>query len=468
MGANILVVDDEKDICEPLAINLRKVGHRVETAYDGEKALELLKKQIFDLMLLDHRLPRKDGMQVLREAMEIDPDLLVIMITAHGTIESAVQAMKAGAYDYLMKPIEIEELRMVVKKSLETLTLKRQASLQMLESERRKDDPFIGNHPKIMEVINHIKLVAATPRTSVLIKGETGTGKELVAKAIHNWSDRSDKPLISINCTALTENLAESELFGHEKGAFTDAKTLKKGLFELSHTGTIFLDEISSMSMFLQPKLLRVLETHSVRRVGGTNDIEIDVRVIAATNQDIQECIRKGIFREDLFYRLDVMEIVVPPLRERTSDIIILAKYFISRNNSDFNKNIQDISPEAMDILTHYSWPGNIRELRNVLERACILCRGEIIEANHLPGELSMRSPASFTTTAEKTAVDYTPTAPPPLPKVMPEEQSLQEMEKQHILNILEKYNGNKSKTARILNISRSTLREKLKQYEIG
>jgi len=465
MGANILVVDDEKDICEPLAINLRKVGHKVETAYDGEMALELLKKQIFDLMLLDHRLPRKDGMQVLRESREIDPDLLVIMITAHGTIEAAVQAMKVGAYDYLMKPIEIEELRIVVKKALETLDYKRKASLQKLESERRKEEAFIGNHPKMMEVIDNIKLVAATPRTSVLIKGETGTGKELVAKAIHNWSDRANQPLISINCTALSENLAESELFGHEKGAFTDAKALKKGLFELAHTGTIFLDEISSMSLFLQPKLLRVLETHTVRRVGGTHDIEIDVRVMAASNQDLQDCIRKGMLREDLYYRLNVMEIVVPPLRERVSDIIVLANYFIDKNNTDFNKNIKEISQEAKNILFNYNWPGNIRELRNVMERACILCRGEKIEAVHLPSELSSGESKLFVVPDMASTEAYTA---PPIQRPVIEEKSLQEMEKQHIINILNKYNGNKSKTARMLGISRSTLREKLKQYEIG
>jgi len=464
MEANILIVDDEKDICEPLAINLRKVGHRVETAYDGEKALELMKKHIYDLMLLDHRLPRKDGMQVLREAIEIDPDLLVIMITAHGTVESAVQAMKVGAYDYLMKPIEIEELRIVVKKALETLKLKRQASLQLLESERRKDDPFIGNHHKMNEVINNIKLVAETPRTNVLIQGETGTGKELVAKAVHNWSDRSEKPLISINCTALTENLAESELFGHEKGAFTDAKTLKKGLFELANTGTIFLDEISSMSMALQPKLLRVLETKSIRRVGGTVDIEIDVRVIAATNQNLLECTRNGTFREDLYYRLKVMEINVPPLRDRASDVILLAKYFISKNNSDFNKNIIDISPEAQNILTNYAWPGNIRELKNVMERACILCRGDVIEAKLLPVELSSDSSIPSKIIEEPVQQNAIPTSI----QTPVEDSSLQEMEKRHILKVLEKYNGNKSKTARILNISRSTLREKLKQYGIS
>ncbi len=472
MEANILVVDDEKDICEPLAINLRKAGHRVETAFSGEEALESLQKQIFDLMLLDVRLPNKNGMEVLAEAHEIDPDLLVVMITAHGTIQSAVEAMKAGAYDYLMKPFELEEVRMVVGKALETQKLKREVSQFRRMKDKYPDNEIFSQHPKMLEVKRLIKLIAETPRTSVLIQGESGTGKELVANAIHNWSARKDKPQIKINCSAIPEHLLESELFGHEKGAFTDAKALKKGMFELANGGTLFLDEISSMKLSLQPKLLRVLETQQLRRIGGTTDLAIDVRIIAATNQDLRDCVAKNEFREDLYWRLKVMEIVLPPLREREGDIIPLAKLFIDRNNKEFNKQITGFSPEAELVLNNYHWPGNIRELKNVVERAVILCNGNTIQTEHLPMELRTGSvkPVIDTRQTENISPQVIAT---PTPSASESSQSsdgpfsLQEMERRHILHVLHQFNGNKSKAARILNISRSTLREKLKQYGI-
>jgi len=455
MNERILIVDDEEDLTLGYSKCLTKDGYDVKTVASGEEALEILKKEIFDLMLLDIRLPAMNGIEVLKRTLEIDPDLLVIIITAHGTIESAVDAMKLGAYDYLTKGFDNDELRMVVKKALDVHRLKREVS-QLKRNEQRQypDIAIFGNSPKIRSVKELIRVVAKTPKTSVLIQGESGTGKELVSKAIHKLSSRADKPLIAINCSAIPENLMESELFGYEKGAFTDAKAMKKGVFELAHGGTLFLDEISSMKLSLQPKLLRVLETQSFRRIGGTTDIKIDVRIIAATNQDLKECVDNGTFREDLYYRLKVMVINLPPLRERVEDIIPMAKLFIEQNNNEFSKNIIGFTEEAEKLLLNYDWPGNVRELKNVMERAAILCQDNIIDVDHLPIELRTASPKE----------------PKPMPSLplSDEAVSLQDMERKHIIEILQRFDGNKSKAARVLNISRSTLREKLKQYGIA
>jgi two-component system response regulator AtoC len=455
MKERILIVDDEEDLTLGYSKCLLKVGYEVATASSGEEAIDILKKEIFDLALLDIRLPQMDGMEVLSKALEIDPDLVVIMITAHGSVQSAVDAMRLGAHDYLMKGFDNDELRVVVKKALDVHRLKREvAQLKLSEHKRYPDIAIFGNSPKIRSVKELIRVVARTPKTSVLIQGESGTGKELVSKAIHKLSARADKPLIAINCSAIPENLMESELFGHEKGAFTDAKNMKKGVFELAHGGTLFLDEISSMKISLQPKLLRVLETQSFRRIGGTSDIKIDVRIITATNQDLKECVDNGSFREDLYYRLKVMVINLPPLHERQEDIIPMAKMFIEQNNNEFSKHIIGFSEEAEKLLVNYDWPGNVRELKNVMERATILCQGDIIEVEYLPIELR--------------------TIPPKEQKIIPQPPSsddalsLQDIERRHIIETLQKFDGNKSKAARVLNISRSTLREKLKQYGIA
>lgn len=455
MKERILIVDDEEDLTLGYSKCLLKVGYEVKTASSGEEALEILKKEIFDLVLLDIRLPKMNGMEVLSRALEIDPDLVILMITAHGSVQSAVDAMRLGAYDYLMKGFDNEELRVVVKKAMDVHKLKREVSQLKLNEQRRYPDIAIfGTSPKIRSVKELIQVVARTPKTSVLIQGESGTGKELVSKAIHNLSTRTDKPLIAINCSAIPENLMESELFGYEKGAFTDAKNMKKGVFELAHGGTLFLDEISSMKLSLQPKLLRVLETQSFRRIGGTSDIKIDVRILAATNQDLKQCVDNGEFREDLYYRLKVMVINLPPLHERLEDIIPMAKMFIEQNNKEFSKNITGFSEEAEKLLLNYEWPGNVRELKNVMERATILCQNEIVKADHLPIELRTSPPKQ-----SKTIV------PPPSSD---EDLSLQDIEQKHIIETLQKFDGNKSKAARVLNISRSTLREKLKQYGIA
>lgn len=454
MKERILIVDDEEDLTLGYSKCLLKVGYEVKTASSGEEALDILKKEIFDLVLLDIRLPQMNGMEVLSKALEIDHDLVIIMITAHGSVQSAVDAMRLGAYDYLMKGFDHDELRVVVMKALDVHKLKREVSQLKLNEERRYPDISIfGNSPKIRSIKELIKVVAKTPKTSVLIQGESGTGKELVAKAIHKLSTRAEKPLIAINCSAIPENLMESELFGYEKGAFTDAKNMKKGVFEMAHGGTLFLDEISSMKLSLQPKLLRVLETQSFRRIGGTSDIKIDVRIITATNQDLKECVDNGSFREDLYYRLKVMVINLPPLRERIEDIIPIAKMFIEQNNKEFSKNIMGFSEESEQLLISYDWPGNVRELKNVMERAAILCQSEIIELDHLPIELRNTSPKEHKTIPQSPLSD--------------DALSLQDIEQKHIIETLQKFDGNKSKAARVLNISRSTLREKLKQYGI-
>ncbi|MFQ5823767.1 MAG: sigma-54-dependent transcriptional regulator [bacterium] len=453
--ANVLIVEDNEDLCQTLADVLGKEGNKVRTAYSGEHALNILHKDIIDLVLLDIKLPDTNGIKLLEEIKDLDPEILVIMITALTDAQPAVDAMKRGAYDYLMKPFELDELKIVLAKALETQHLKREVSrLLNQQKEQFPDNELFGNSKPMRELKKLIKIVAGTPKTSVLIQGESGTGKELVANAIHNWSARAEKPLIKINCSAIPENLLESELFGYEKGAFTDAKNMKKGIFELANNGTIILDEISSMQMSIQPKFLRVLETQSFRRIGGTSDIQIDVRIIAATNRNLEDCVEQQTFREDLYYRLKVMVLNIPTLRERAEDILPLAMLFIEANNKEFSKNVKCIAPDAQERMLKYSWPGNVRELKNVIERAVILCNGDVLQSEHLPLELQQGVSKISTSTV--------------FSSITGEGYSLEEMEKRHIINMLKKYNGNKSKTARILSISRSTLREKMKNYGIA
>lgn len=453
--ANLLIVEDNEDLCQTLADVLRKEGNKVRTSFTGKHALSVLKNDIIDLVLLDIKLPDMNGINILKEIKDTDPDILVIMITASTDARPAVDAMKMGAYDYLMKPFELDQLKLAVAKALENQNLKREVSrLKNQQKGQFPDNEMFGNTKPMQELKKLIKIVAATPKTSVLIQGESGTGKELVANAVHNWSARKDKPLIKINCSAIPENLLESELFGYEKGAFTDAQNLKKGIFEMANNGTIFLDEISSMQMSIQPKFLRVLETQSFRRIGGTSDIQIDVRIIAATNRNLEDCVQQQTFREDLYYRLKVMVLNLPTLRERTADIIPLAMLFIDRNNKEFGKEIKGITAEAQERMLKYRWPGNVRELKNVIERAVILCQEDELQAEHLPLELQDGN-SPIATSREFTAFSN-------------ENDSLEFMEKRHIIHVLKKYNGNKSKTSRMLNISRSTLREKMKNYGIA
>jgi DNA-binding NtrC family response regulator len=454
----MLIVEDNADLCQTLAEIFRKNGHKVHTALSGNEAQRLLKAELIDLVLLDLRLPDMSGIKVLEFVKEVDPDIMVIMITAVANDpRPAVEAMKAGAYDYLTKPFELDEVKLVVAKALETASLKRELSrLKHQQHGKFPDEELFGNSQVMQEVRKLIKIVSETPRTSVLVQGESGTGKELVASSIHKWSGRADKPFVAINCSAIPENLLESELFGHEKGAFTDAKGMKKGMFELANMGTIFLDEMASLRLSLQPKILRVLETQTFRRIGGTVDIQIDVRVIAATNRDLQVMVQDGSFREDLYYRLKVMVISLPSLRERVEDILPLASIFIAKDNKEFNKNIVGLAEDTQALLLQYRWPGNVRELKNVIERAVILCQGGYLLPEHLP--LELRGEAT-TTSAFVSANANNGASAVGL--------SLEEMEKRHIQIVLSQQGGNKSKTARTLNISRSTLREKMKLYGI-
>lgn len=447
-NAKILIVEDNDDLLFTLNQVLKKEGYKLFSAASGEEAVTLINNELIDLVLLDLRLPKMNGIEVLQKIKERDPDILVLMMTASTDPKPAIEAMKKGAYDYLMKPFELDEVKFVVSKALETFELKREVA--RLKRKRDKSDPcdaMYGNSSKIKEVKHLVGVVAATPKTSVLIQGDSGTGKELVANAIHYSSQRAEQPFIKLNCSALPDNLLESELFGFEKGAFTDAKTMKKGLFELANNGTIFLDEISSMKLSLQPKLLRVIESQTFRRIGGVSDIKIDVRVIAATNDDLAACVKRGEFRDDLYYRLKVMEITIPPLAERIEDTMILAKVFLQEYNKEFNRNVTNIDPEVEQLFQGYSWPGNIRELKNVIERGVILCQGDTLLPEHLPIELHGKGDVKEVVRSSLGRV------------------SLQEMEKEHILEVLNTVEGNKSKAARILNISRSTLREKLKAY---
>ncbi len=449
--ASVLIIEDNEDLSFTLTKVLKKDGYTVFSVKTAEDGIVIFQKELVDLILLDLKLPKMSGLEALDRIKELDPDSVIIMMTATTDVKPAIDAMKKGAFDYLMKPFELEEMKLVVKKAMEIHHLKREVSrLKWEHKDKHPYDFIFGDSKSIQDVRRLIQIIAETPKTSVLIQGESGTGKELVANAIHFTSNRANKPFIKINCSAIPDNLLESELFGHEKGAFTDAKIMKKGLFELANGGTIFLDEVSSMKMSLQPKLLRVLETQSFRRIGGTSDIKIDVRVVAATNTNLFELVKNREFRDDLYYRLKVMEVVLSPLRERQSDILLLAKLFLEEFNKEFNRHVQKLDSKTEELLIGYSWPGNVRELRNVIERSVILCQSITLTHDFLPIELRERETSSSG-----------------LSKSNLGSMSLQEMEKVHIMEVLNSVQGNKSKAAKILNISRSTLREKLKIYHI-
>ncbi len=451
MKPAILVVDDDEVMRQTLSDVLRKRGYAVSTAETGGQTISSIKKQLFDLILLDIRLPDMDGLDVLKRIKEIESDLMVIVMTAYSDVQTAVMAIKSGAYDYIDKPFELEELKILIQKALETQSLKNEIRrLQRQGGERHQDIEIFGNSPLIKNVIELIEMISQTPRTSVLIQGESGTGKELAANAIHYRSKRVNNPLMKINCSAIPDNLLETELFGYEKGAFTDAKGMKKGLFELTNGGTVFLDEISEMKSFLQTKLLRVLENQSFMRVGGEREISIDVRIIAATNKNLSALVNAGQFRKDLYYRLKVMVIEMPPLRERREDILLLANMFIEENNKELGKSVMGISGAAREYLINYGWPGNVRELKNIIERAMILSNGNEILPDHLPIELRK---SQLDDIGDRTS-DVT-------------DLTLETVEKKHIKDVLMMMDGNKSRAARMLGISRSTLREKLKKYAI-
>jgi len=453
MKNKILVVDDEHLIRWSLEQNLKKQGYEVSTAGSGEDALRLLQEETPDLVLLDIQLPGMNGMEVLEKVKELEEDVIVIMVTALGVLETAVKAMRLGAYDYINKPFNLDELAIVIKKALETRELKREvAQLRAVQPKRFSIDSIIGGSADLLHVLSMVRKIALSDAGTVLIQGESGTGKELIAKAIHYEGARADKPFMAINCAAVPETLLESELMGHEKGAFTDAKSQKKGLFEMAHGGTVFLDEIGDMPMAIQAKLLRVLEDRTFRRVGGVKDIHVDIRIVSATNCDLLEAIEQKRFRSDLYYRLQVIPIFLPPLRERRDDILVLARHFIESFNREFSKDVRQISPEAENVLVDYDWPGNIRELRNVIERAVILENDETMEYEHLPRELVSRS---------------VPAGGSPLIFTLPAEGiDIEDVERELIRQSLETSDGNQSKAAKKLNLGIDAFRYRMKKFK--
>jgi two-component system, NtrC family, response regulator AtoC len=448
----VVVCDDEMLIRLWLSEHLADASMNTEEVADGSALLAALKREPADLVLLDLRLPDVSGMELLTRVKQLDPTLPVIMMTAYGEVETAVAAVRAGAHHFLEKPIVLSELILLIQQALETRQLR-------ADAERYRDGcrwqfadiTLVGQSPALRRIADLITRVAARGSTvTVLIRGESGTGKGLIARAIHARGPRRAQPFLSVNCTSLPDQLVESELFGHEAGAFTDAREMKRGLFEIAHKGTIFLDEIGDMPKATQAKLLHVLETHEFRRVGGTRNLEVDVHVLTATNRDLEEAVAKGDFREDLFYRLNVLPVTIPPLRERPEDIAPLALHVVANLSRDLGQPTREITPEATQLLERYSWPGNARELENVLERVLLLEDSPIIRPEHLPPEL-----AGVTVSRGRSFV---------LPA---SGFDLEVVEREFISQALDRANGNKSRAARMLGLSRDTLRYRLEKYGI-
>ncbi|MGD8717896.1 MAG: sigma-54 dependent transcriptional regulator [Candidatus Zixiibacteriota bacterium] len=449
MKASVLIVEDEAVLRRSLAKFMTKAGYDVLEAEDGETGVRICEERAVDAVLLDLKLPGMDGLAVLREIKLREPTTVVIMMTAFGDIRPAVEAIKYGAYDYVKKPFEPDDMLRLVENALHAYFMRRELSLlQNGQSERFKY--IVSESPGMRRTLALVDRLSATPQTQVLIVGETGTGKEVIAREIHRRSARARRQFVAVNCSALSENLLESELFGHTKGAFTDARKEKRGLFEYADGGTLFLDEIGDMQLSLQPKLLRAVEEKTIRRVGGLDDITVDVRILAATNRDLRSMVDEALFREDLYYRLNVFTVYVPPLRERPEDILPLATYFVEIFNAEFKKSVSEISPEAEEILLGYRWPGNVRELRGVIERAVILTEGDVL----LPSAITIGPPRS------NGSGETTGAAPAAYAGL-----SLDELERRHILDVMAIAKGNRSRAAKMLQISRTTLWAKLKRY---
>ena len=451
MWGNILVVDDDRAHRTMLRTLLGGWGFSVEEADDGARAIEKVHEKSYDLILMDVRMIEVSGLEALPEIKKFNPAIPIIIMTAYSSVETAVEALKKGAYDYLGKPLDFDELKLAIERAMDHRRLKEEnrALKERLGSGFNSGD-IIGRSRGMLELLETVALVAPTEAT-VLITGESGTGKELIARAIHTNSPRREKPFIQINCAAITETLLESELFGHERGSFTGADRRREGRFRLAHGGSIFLDEISEMSVAMQAKLLRVLQEKEIQRVGGEEVLKVDVRVMAATNRDLKKEIEDGAFREDLYYRLNVVTLAVPALRERREDIPLLAQHFLETFAEKNRKQIKGFTPQAMDRLVRYNWPGNVRELMNAVERGVILSRGEYISEKDFP--LSVR----------EAEVPESQLAKEDLPADLP----LEEVEKVTILNTLESAGGNKSEAARRLGITRRTLHKKLKKYGV-
>jgi DNA-binding NtrC family response regulator len=446
----ILVVDDDPGVRESFRLILED-HYDVVDVPDGPSALDVVRASPMDLVLLDIRLPGMDGIEVLERIKAIDERVEVILVTAVKTVRTAVAAMKLGAFDYLTKPFEEDELLSLASRALERRTLEREVALLRSELARTHDlDEIVGKHP-VMEKLHGLITQVARTTTTVLITGESGTGKELVARAIHRHGPRREGPFVAVNPAAIVESLIESELFGHERGAFTGAHQRKLGKFELAQGGTLFLDEIGTLRADLQAKLLRVLQEREIERVGGTRSIKIDVRVIAATNTNLKDAVSRGTFREDLYYRLNVVPIVVPPLRERAQDVPLLAEHFLRRDTRDFNKRIEGLSPEAVAALQAYRWPGNVRELENVIERCVVLAEGPVIQLNDLPLDVLLPQQATRVRAAE----------------ALPLNEATDQFERQIVLRVLERVGWNLTEAGRILAIHRNSLRVKLARWGV-
>ncbi len=452
MSVRILIIEDEKLIRWSLRQKFEGRKFNVTEVECGSEAIEALEQGMFDLIMLDYKLPDMTGLDILSSIRENDKDVVVIMMTAYSSIESAVDAMKLGAYDYITKPFDMNQLLRTVDKALETTKLRREVrELRRHVAHDYGVDCIIGQDACMVELFDIIHRVAESGASTVFLRGESGTGKDLVARVVHYSSDRAPKPFMNITCTALSETLLESELFGHERGAFTDAKTQKKGLFELADGGTIFLDEVGDMPPNLQAKLLRFLEDRMFRRVGGSQEITVDVRIIAATNRDIEKAIQEGHFRSDLLFRLNVISINLPPLRERGNDITLLTHYFVDRFVKEFRKPITQVAKEAITKLKAYAWPGNVRELRNVLERAVLLSKGDSIQANDIVlGRIETPK------TIEQTGI------------TLPDQGiDLHDLESQLIRQALARTNNNQTKAAKLLHLSRDAFRYRLEKLGI-
>ena len=453
----ILVADDEQSMREFLDIMLKKEGYKVSLASNGEEVAKLVENDLFDLVLLDIRMPKLDGISALRKIKANAPETIVIMITAYASADTAIKAMKEGAYDYITKPFKVEEIKLIIKNALEKKNLQKEnVLLKQAVRDRFHFGNIIGQSPKMVVLYDLLEKVSPT-KTNILVTGESGTGKELVAKAIHYNSPRKEKPFVTLNCGAIPESLIESELFGHMKGAFTDAIATKKGLFEVADEGTIFLDEVSELPLLMQVKLLRVLQDKEFKRVGGTEDIRVDVRIIAATNKELEEAVKEKRFRDDLFYRLNVIQIKLPPLRDRREDIQTLADHFLKKYSQELNKNILNISPEALQILLNYEYPGNVRELQNIIERAVALESSPDLTAHNLSSYLSeqpllRKGPIDIEIPNE--GIDL--------------EKMVEDLERTLLLKALDRTKGIKKKAAELLHINFRSMRYRLEKYGLN
>ncbi len=458
MKARILVVDDEESIREFLEIMLRKEGYEVTCAEDGQKALDVLKNKSFDMVISDLQMPNVTGIELLRQVKDQYPDMLFMMITAFGTTENAVEAMKLGAYDYITKPFKIDEVRINIANALRSQNL--EVENRSLKKELNREYNFqnlVGNSETMHRIYDLIKRVSQAP-TNVLITGDSGTGKEMVAKAIHYNGPLKDKPFITVNCGAIPESLMESEMFGHKKGSFTGAVSDKVGLFEVADSGTLFLDEVGELPLTIQVKLLRAIQERVIRRVGGTEDAKINVRIIAATNRDLEEMVKEGSFRQDLFYRLNVINIKTPALRERSEDIPALANHFLQKYNERLGKSIGAISAEAMEVLKKYDYPGNVRELENIIERTVALEGGGTILPESLPPFVSTPSGRKLASSHE---IEITEDGLD-LDKVMGQ------IEKELLIKAIHASSGVKKRAAKLLNITFRSMRYRVEKYGLG